>query len=102
MQNIPLWNGQLSGRKHAVHHSIAAEAIKYFSIAIILVADDEGTRLLRVHKMQRRNFETLVAQHQRKTIPLTIQTMHEVQHKPVRVWSEVERRSKKRGFAQYS
>jgi DeoR/GlpR family transcriptional regulator of sugar metabolism len=68
-----LTGGQLSSRKHAVHHSIAAEAIKYFSIAIILVSDHEGTRLPWAHQMQRLDFEPRIAQRQRKSVALTIE-----------------------------
>src|SRR5262249_60056573 len=80
VQDVALRDEKLTAAKHVIDHSVAAEAIKYFSVAVILVSHHEGTRLTRAHEMQRRNFEPRIAQAERVGIALAIQAMHETQH----------------------
>src|SRR5215831_19836429 len=42
MPNVPLRDEKLPVPKHVIHHGVAAEAIKYFSVAVILVSHHEG------------------------------------------------------------
>src|SRR5262249_58607152 len=80
VQDVALRDEKLTAAKHVIDHTVAAEAKKYFSVAVILVSHHEGTRLPRVHQMQRLNFEPRIAQAERVGIALAIQTMHETQH----------------------